>query len=70
MKRDKSNLSRDELGLLLSVCEQRAEEEIARLRKRIAATEEVTEPGAIEHCSEPGCTAVYIVERVMRQSVL
>jgi hypothetical protein len=59
MKRDGSNLSRDELCLVLSVCEQRAEEENAQLKKRLAVTEEAA-GGAIVRCSEPGCGATRV----------
>ena len=61
MKRDRSNLSRDELGLLLSVCEQRADEKIARLQKRLAVTEKAASK-AVRHCAEPLCTAVSVYE--------
>jgi hypothetical protein len=59
MKRDRSNLSRDELGLLLSVCEQKAEDEIARLKERLAAFEAAAE-GAVVRCAEPGCVAGHV----------
>jgi hypothetical protein len=59
MKRNRSELSRDELGLLLSVCLQRAEEEIDQLKKRLAVTEEAA-AGAILRCSELGCGATRV----------
>jgi hypothetical protein len=61
MKRDRSNLSRDELGLLLSVCEQKAEEEIKRLKERMAVAERAAK-SAVRRCVEPLCTAVGIYD--------
>jgi hypothetical protein len=60
MKRDRSNLSRDELGLLLSVCLQRAEEEIKRLKKRLAPIESHKGEVSVTQCAEPGCSAMRV----------
>jgi hypothetical protein len=59
MKRDRSDLSRDELCLLLSVCVQHAQDEVARLKERLAAFEQAAE-GTVSRCAEPGCDAVSV----------
>lgn len=48
-----SNLSRDELGYLLSVCEQRAKESYEPFKQLVEAL-----GPAVAYCSEPGCSAM------------
>jgi hypothetical protein len=62
MKRNRSHLSKDELGLLLSVCEQRAQEECNQLRKRLALLSEMIDRSewSVIFCDTGDCDAATV----------